>query len=193
MPAAQTVLQTVSQTPRVLLIGVGNDLRGDDAVGRAVVERLGETLSEVVRVESVTQLLPEHVEWASEADELVLIDAAADRPAATVDWLEIRDGEAQSLEAGSAAALSAVDPHRFDGRALLRMCRDVFGRAPRATLVSIGGSEWGMGRPMSPSVAGVVDAVVVDLARFVRLVTHRHGLTPPARAPTGAVAAGAIS
>ncbi len=61
--------------PWSLVIGVGSDLRRDDAVGRHVAEVIEAMALDHVSVLVTTQLVPELVEPISAADRVVFVDA----------------------------------------------------------------------------------------------------------------------
>lgn len=63
-------------TPKILVIGYGNSLAGDDALGFYAVQKLvGSELPANVAVKYIHQLMPEHAEEISEYDVLIFIDA----------------------------------------------------------------------------------------------------------------------
>lgn len=104
-------------TRQALVIGYGNTLRGDDAVGQVVARALaGEAAIEGVEVIACHQLMPELAECIDAADLVVFIDAAADlQPGAIV------------AEVVQAASLSSGLVHHVDPRMLLFMTAKLYG------------------------------------------------------------------
>src|SRR5579871_5175875 len=63
---------------RLLIVGYGNPIRSDDAVGYLAAERLRQVLTEAdIAILSVHQLTPELAEPVSRAARVIFIDAAA--------------------------------------------------------------------------------------------------------------------
>ncbi len=127
-----------------LLIGFGNSLRQDDGAGRAVAERLGGL--------SVHQLAPELAETISLAEEVVFIDASSRLEAG-----EIRISPVQPEIPGAIA-------HHLSPAQVLGIAGALYGHAPRATLICIGGSQFELGEEFSPPVAAAVEEVCRRLA-----------------------------
>jgi hydrogenase maturation protease len=152
-----------SASPSILIIGIGNTLRGDDGVGIAAAESLEQSLSaDAARIIATHQLLPELAEPISRCDLVLFIDADA------------------TLAAGE-HRLTAIEPAASNGRAmghhqspagLLRMALELYGRCPRAQLHSIGGEDFGCRIGLSDQAsAGLKKALaeIVDGALAIRL------------------------
>ena len=110
---------------KLLVIGYGNTLRGDDGVGPRVAEAVEALKLPGVRTFTCQQLSPEHAEMISQAERVVFVDAAVDAPK-EVQLLELVPGGATQLMA-----------HAADPRTMLALARDVFGRAPKAWWLTI--------------------------------------------------------
>ncbi len=115
---------------RVLLIGYGNTLRGDDALGPMAIERLRSLLlnAELAEAEFVScqQLAPELAERLASCDLALFVDAACDGDAGTVRVKRL------SPEAGDAASLT----HHVKPEVLLELANALYGHAPQAMLVT---------------------------------------------------------
>jgi len=137
---------------RVLVVGYGNTLRGDDAFGPVVADRLRQVVdSDRVRVLSLHQLTPELAEEIAVCDRVIFIDASLASPAGELVCRPLDDGEV-----GAAALVHTVGPDQ-----LLALARLVYGRAPPAALVTVGGQSFELGdRLLSPPVATVVELAV---------------------------------
>jgi hydrogenase maturation protease len=110
---------------RLLVIGYGNTLRGDDGVGPRVAEAVEALKLPGVRTFTCQQLSPEHAELISQAERVVFVDAAVDAPK-EVQLRELVPGETTQLMA-----------HAADPRTMLALARDVFGHAPTAWWLTI--------------------------------------------------------
>jgi hydrogenase maturation protease len=107
-----------------MLIGYGNTLRGDDALGVMAIERLRPLLPDAEFV-SVHQLTPELAQQLTNCDLAVFIDATYEDEPGKV--------QVERLPAiGDAASLT----HHVNPAALLELARSLYGRAPEAMLVT---------------------------------------------------------
>jgi hydrogenase maturation protease len=144
-----------------LVIGYGNTLRGDDAVGpRAAAAVRGWGLPGVDAL-AVAQLTPELAEPLSAARLAVFVDA---RLAAEGDPSGV---EVRPLEpSGGAPAFAHVgDPGR-----LLALAQAVYGSSPRAWLVTVPAADVGLGEGLSPRAGRGLE---VALRRLAALLTIR--------------------
>jgi len=137
-----------------LLIAVGNDHRGDDAIGPIVARRLRARVGDAARVVEVategTRLLDL---WDREAFVIVVDAVTSGRPAGTVHRIEpAADGLPSSLAPTSTHGLSLAEAVTL-GRTLGRMPR-------RLVVYGVEGARFHVGAPLSPEVAAAVPAVV---------------------------------
>ncbi|MBI5388554.1 MAG: hydrogenase maturation protease [Verrucomicrobia bacterium] len=122
----------------ILVIGYGNELRGDDAVGPQAARAVSDWNLPQVRALALAQLTPELAEAISQARQVIFVDAAADaeKPTAT----------AQAI--GPSPETPALG-HASDPRWLLALAKSLFGRCPPAWLVEIPARSFGFGQPLS--------------------------------------------
>ena len=133
---------------RLLVIGYGNTLRGDDGVGPRVAEVVSSMGLPGVRTLMCQQLSPEHADPISQADAFVFVDAAVDAP---------KEVQLCPLEPNESSQLMA---HAADPRTMLALARDVFGHAPRAWWLTIPAANLEFGETLSPlAQSGLVTAV----------------------------------
>jgi hydrogenase maturation protease len=123
-----------------LVIGIGNDWRGDDGLGPRVVE----TVSSRPGLETMTvhQLLPELSESVHAARRVLFVDAALN---------------------ASGLRLERVEPHPHRGLAhacspgaLLEWTTRLYGRCPEAWLLSIPGTAFEPGTGLSAQAATLI-------------------------------------
>jgi hydrogenase maturation protease len=134
---------------RILIIGYGSELRGDDAAGpiaaRALAERGFEALA-------VHQLTPELAEPIAAARTVIFLDAHADLPPGEVSVARL-----------SPAAPSQPLEHHASPAGLLRLAREAYGTAPAAWLVGMGGENFelrdGLSAAGRRAVAAAIDSV----------------------------------
>lgn len=128
---------------RVLIIGYGSPLRGDDNVGCHVAQMLEQYYCEDqdVRVLGSHQLTPEMAEDVAASEFVLFLDAAAGS----------EPGEIRQI---------AVEPqlgpltfaHHLQPDLLLAATMDLYGSVPRAELLTIVGAAFEMGDRLSPAV-----------------------------------------
>ncbi|MCC6621506.1 MAG: carbamoyltransferase HypF [Deltaproteobacteria bacterium] len=145
----------------MLVLGVGNPSRGDDALGPTVIERLGEVLADEVaagRMELLTdfQLQVEHALDLAGRARVCFVDASVSA-AAPFSWsrLEPRDDASATSHAMSPGAALAT---------LLRLG----GAPPEAWVRGVRAERFELGEALSPAAAGHCDAAVRHLVGWAR-------------------------
>jgi hydrogenase maturation protease len=138
---------------RVLIIGYGNPLRGDDGLGWRAAEQLA---LEWAEAETLTcqQLTPELAEPISRAARVVFIDAAAQGAPGAVHEQPLRPD----------AAAPAAFTHHINPGTLLALSEKLYGHLPEAALFSVAGASFDFGQALSPAV----EAALPELVRQVR-------------------------
>jgi hydrogenase maturation protease len=119
----------------VLVVGYGNELRGDDAVGPLAARTVASWGLEGVRCLAVHQLTPELVEELAEAEKAIFIDARLGTGGTRVEELS--------------AAGQAPGGHVSDPGGLLALCRVLHERAPKAWLVTVAAENLEAGETLS--------------------------------------------
>jgi hydrogenase maturation protease len=141
----------------ILIVGVGNTLRGDDGAGPETARRLAEALAvtleehageDAVRLLLLHQLTPEvALELAQpDVEAAIFTDAAADSAPGEVRVLRLH-----------AAGGDAPSSHHVAPALLLAMAQALYGRCPPAWLVTVGGAAYGHGEGFSPEVAAALE------------------------------------
>jgi len=131
-----------------LVIGYGNELRGDDGVGPKVAVAVDALRLPGVHTLICQQLSPEHAEPVSQARVVVFVDAAVDAPR-EVQW--------RKLEPAGSTQLMA---HAADPRTMLALARDVYGRCPEAWWLTIPAENTGFSEELSPAARRGLEAAV---------------------------------
>ena len=148
---------------RVLLIGYGNPLRGDDGLGRVIAERVAESARpEGIDVVVAHQLTPELAEPISRADLVIFVDAAVDVPPGQVRIVPIV-ADARRERAG---LIHHCTPER-----LLTAAQELYARRPEAWAIAVGGACWDYRDTLSPAIERLVPRLIhyVELLIAVRL------------------------
>ncbi len=161
--------------PRVLVLGIGNPLRGDDALGWHAARRLTRlygpdaeaqflednrwvSADESVEIMTCQQLTMDLVEPVHNADQVIFIDATV-------------HGEPGSLtfETVTPEAPQNLISHQFDAPTLLAAVQALYGACPKAAVFSVTAGTFDYTEDLSPAVA----------ARLPELVKRvREMLTP---------------
>jgi hydrogenase maturation protease len=157
-------------TGRILVIGYGSTLRGDDGIG----PRAAELLADDPRLAGAAvlarhQLTPELAADIAEADLVVLVDASETEPPGRI--------AVRRLAGGSAAAEAAVGgaggtwTHHVDAESLLALARELWGAAPAVYLVAIGAESMELGDGLSEAVELALPEVIETVVR----IAAEHG------------------
>lgn len=138
-----------------LTIGYGNPLRGDDGLGPFVAEAIRRRKGQGVRVVVAQQLLPELAEELAAADSAVFVDACASGQDVEVREMAVGGG-------GPAACTHAANP-----ASLLALAAALYGRAPRAWIVSIRGERFDLGEGLSPPARRNAELALTRIAELL--------------------------
>jgi hydrogenase maturation protease len=141
---------------RMLIIGYGNPLRGDDGVGWQVAEQLAKLAVESTKVLAVHQLTPELAEPISRADSVIFIDACYQGPPGSWTCETIRPDPSRS----------EAFTHYFTPVNLLSYANAVFSASPKALLISVAGSSFDCGEELSPRVEAIVPEIVASVREW---------------------------
>jgi len=142
----------------IVMLGYGNVACGDDGVGVAAANLLQDrVMSQEVQIVQAHQLLPEHVSYLAQAEQVVFMDARANGcQAGALEVVEVKP---------RTVAPQGVFSHHQTPESLLALCQDIYGRAPRATLFTVCGQNFSLGQGLSPlAQAGLLRLVDEVLA-----------------------------
>jgi len=136
----QSTSSVVGRRSSVVVIGYGNDLRGDDGIGPRVAALVAAMALPDVQAIATRQLTPELAEELARASLAIFVDA---RPVVG--------------EAVEAIALHPLVPtidsgalgHTSDPRALLALALTLYGHAPPAWLLTVPAITFELGAPLS--------------------------------------------
>ncbi len=141
-----------------LVLGIGNPLRGDDAAGWILAERIAALDLPDVEVRMLPQLQVELVaDWAR-CDRVIVLDAAVGTDAVCLEELE--------AEAGP-----RTTSHDLAPATLLALVRRLHERPPRLFLCSIPGTQFDLGTALSSATARHLDGALTA----VRALLHAEG------------------
>ena len=128
----------------VLIIGYGNTLRSDDAIGVRSAESLAEfyRTNPDICVVTAQQLTPEMARDIAEVGFVLFVDASADQPAGTICCEDLSSSES-----------GALFTHQCSPTALLDAAFVLYGRVPRAAVsLTMSGESFALGQELSQTV-----------------------------------------
>lgn len=147
---------------RVLIIGYGNPLRCDDAVGWKITEALEASFVHPdVEIHLAHQLLPEMAEWLSQTEQIIFIDASAEGTAGTWSCFPIAASPVQEQ-------LPSLI-HKLSPTHLLGLTEALFGKTAHAEMITVVGENFGYGESLSASVAAVIPEICSYLLECLTL------------------------
>jgi hydrogenase maturation protease len=127
---------------RTLICGYGNPGRSDDGLGPALIARLEEEPSfkghEDIQTEARLQLNIEDALTISRFDRVIFVDASTRGPASYI-FRKIRP-----------AGRWSFSTHSLEPGSVLALCRELYGKTPRISVLAIRGHRWVLGEGLSP-------------------------------------------
>jgi len=178
IPMDEAALDTKTQTPSILIAGIGNIFLGDDAFGVEVVERLrGRELPERVKaIDFGIRGFDLAYALLEGSDVTILVDACprGGKPGT----LYVIEPDLSALDAPSAEQ-TAVDAHSMNPMNVIRMAKSMGGELKRILLVgcepaTLGPEEGQMG--LSEPVEGALEEAVRTIESLVEKI--RNGNWP---------------
>ncbi len=149
-------------TDRILVVGIGNDDRGDDAIGLAIARHVRELCPRGVTVEELSGDPLALLEWWHGADSVILIDAVSSgSEAGTVMRF---DALADDLPAIFG---SHVSSHGIGVGEVVALARALERLPARLIVYGVEGGGFDLGAPLSPNLASVIDITARRIAREI--------------------------
>ena len=139
---------------RLLLIGYGNPLIGDDALGPRIAETVASWDQPGVRALSCHQLTPESAAELAEAEEVVFVGVAPHAERVTL------------LPLAAAPTAHYTYGHAMAPGVLLALTRTLHGHSPPAWMLSVPAVSFMLGRPLSTTALRGEKAALKLLREF---------------------------
>lgn len=146
-----------------VVIGYGNHLRSDDAIGPRVAQAVEAWGVPNVDSLALQQLTPELADTLQDAYGAIFVDAC--------NLPEVKQVQVQPIEA---AELGKTTIHSTDPRSLLALTKQLYGRYPQAWLVSVPGINFELGETLSPTAEKGVAEALQEIEYLLRHQTHAH-------------------
>ncbi len=145
----------------IFIIGYGNPLRSDDAIGQQMALLMEQRLQgEDIQVKTAYQLTPELVEPISHAQLVIFIDARIGAIPGIVIW--------ESIE--PEITIGAFT-HHVSPAALLSAAHELYGAKPKGILISIAGAVFDYGSELSPQLNRVLPGLADQIEAIIRTQT----------------------
>lgn len=139
---------------RILVIGIGNEYRSDDAAGLVVARRLRQlSLGNITVIEESGEGTDLMESWKG-ADTVIIVDAASS--GAKPGTIHRIDARAQRIPTG----LLRYSTHAFSVGEAVELARAMNRLPPRMVIYGIEGERFDEGTVLSRAVQGSVDTVV---------------------------------
>jgi hydrogenase maturation protease len=159
----------------ILILGYGNELRGDDALGpqvaRAIAESIVPQADASVRAIALHQLTPELAADLAEVAIALFIDARIPDPPRPTDR-----AAGVRIEPIAPQTTSTSDwGHHLTPTTLLAIAATLFGHAPEAWLISVPGDCFELSDRLSPAAERGRDRAIAQILAALQH-WHDHGV-----------------
>ena len=151
MPKTLGRARTAGTEGSVLVFGIGNPGRRDDGLGPRIVERLRALALPGVALDANDQLQIEDALTVSRFAEVVFVDAARSL-----------DAPFRLFRVAPGAAFS-FSTHVLAPESVLALCRELYGRTPRARLLAVRGADFEIGEGLSAEAERNLEAALERL------------------------------
>jgi hydrogenase maturation protease len=149
----------------VLLIGYGNELRGDDGIGPHVARAIQVQQPGGVTVTILDDLVPELAATIASWRVVFFVDARMNRQEEPVEVI--------SLEP---TAVSNLCGHLCEPASLLSLAQALYGRAPLAWWITVAGRNFDLGERLSPEALANAKAAVTKIINLLETLLQEPTL-----------------
>ncbi len=151
--------RSTDATPRILVVGIGNDDRGDDAIGLAIARRVRDLCLDGVGVEELSGDPLALLERWDRADTAIVIDAVS---SGSIPGTVMRfDALADDVPAIFG---SHVSSHGIGLGEVVALARALERLPARLIVYGVEGGGFDLGAPLSPNLASVIEITARRIA-----------------------------
>lgn len=140
---------------RIVVLAAGNDARGDDGIGPALLARLAALSLPAVVLVDAFQFQVEHALDLADADAALFIDA------------HLSQGEAVRLAPLQPADAVTVQSHALTPAEVLRVSLQIGQTPPPSWLLSVRGEDFSLGAPLSDQARSRVETAWAQLRAWL--------------------------
>jgi len=144
---------------KAIVYGIGNPGRRDDGLGPRLVSRLQEEGTAGADFEIRYQLNVEEA-WRIKDHEIAIFADASTDIEEPLQFFEIKP-----------AAAITFTTHEMPPESVLALCLELFGRAPKAFILAIKGTDWEMGEFLSEEAEKNLNQAAAVLKDFLKTIT----------------------
>ncbi len=137
----------------LLVIGYGNSLRGDDAVGRRLAEAVEAWRAPDIAVLTLHQLVPELVEDLQLTERVLFVDAVASA------------GDVHLRKIAAVTGNQFLNHHTGPG-GLLALATELYGHCPEGWLLTIPGYQFDLSEDITPGAQANVTRALALVREF---------------------------
>jgi len=165
--ASEGLARILPANARILVIGIGNEYRSDDAAGLVVARRLRQlSLGNITVIEESGEGTDLMESWKG-ADTVIIVDAASS--GAKPGTIHRIDARAQRIP----TRLLRYSTHAFSVGEAVELARAMNRLPPRMVVYGIEGERFDEGTALSRAVQGSVDTVVDLVLKQLRTAAPR--------------------
>lgn len=159
-----------SENKSIVVVGVGNPTRGDDAIGRLIAKALAAKQLTDIRVFECEGQATHVLEVLAGAEAVIMIDAC--QSGASVGTIHRYEAAQRPIP----AAIENVSSHGFGLAAALELARS-FRQLPSYCVVfAVEGEDFTHGAPLSAQVAAQFDELVARVEQEIAHMLHEPSL-----------------
>jgi hydrogenase maturation protease len=126
-----------------IVIGYGNELRGDDAIGQQVAKAVKCLCLSSVKSIAIHQLTPELAEPLANSQLAIFVDACIN--------YQCNEVQVQRLLPCELSEINTINPHISDPRSLLAIAEFLYGNYPKSWLITVPGVNFELSDRLSPT------------------------------------------
>lgn len=152
--------------PNIRLLVCGEPMRGDDALGLAVLAAIPASARAKADVRYIGQLMPDALD--GNASPVIVLDAVDGLQAGTIVDLPLDRLAAASASGDFSPATSHALPIPITLGIVERLC----GRLPDGRFVGIGGADYALGAGLSPPVRAAIRPCAQRVAEWVTILAR---------------------
>ncbi|MFB2937399.1 hydrogenase maturation protease [Aerosakkonemataceae cyanobacterium BLCC-F154] len=154
-------LQTLNRS--FIVIGYGNDLRGDDGIGPRVAKEVETWGVPNVKSLALHQLTPEIAETIKDVYGVIFVDACKLPDVKEVQVLTVEPEE-----------MGKTMTHHIDPRSLLALSQNLYNHHPHAWCINVPAVNFEMGETLSSVAEQGVSEALEEIDFILRQQTHHH-------------------
>ncbi len=141
--------------PAVLVIGVGNTIRGDDGIGPYICARMEALQLEGIKTRNIQQLQTDMVEELLEYDQTIIADASIHSEDILFYAVDPTTSPAASSHHSNPAMLAALAQQLYNKKLPIMVC-------------SVKGEDFGMKDQLSPAAKERADKAIVLITEWIK-------------------------